>query len=166
MVAASRPPLRRVWANDFELRVGEDVFFPHADEWADFLPYLSVGDYLLALESDDRPILATVAGEFPEVAGNLREMVDTLSSQVVAWNWTDGGGRLLPQPADGGLLRLSHSELRWMLGAALGSRGTSDDPNAGPPSTSPSTDEREGASRGNGGSPRSARNSTARPKKR
>jgi hypothetical protein len=156
----TKPPLRRVYATDFEVVADGITYRPHASEWVDFTQNLSVGELIAALSVNDLDL-----SDEASVRQAFSAAMAQLTARVAGWNWTDQVGRPLPQPPEG-LERLDTAEIQWLQAAAIGKRGTSGDPNAGSPSTSPSMDEREGATRGSGTSPRSARNSTARPKRR
>lgn len=157
MYEQTKPPLRRVYATDFEVEVDGVTYRPHASEWVEFSPLMSVGEFLVAATSYEPPNNPVSEDEIRSAADAVESAIRQLETRLASWNFTDRSGRPIPQPRDGGLRALDLAEIHWLQGAVAGSRGTSGDPNAGSPSTSPSTGEAEGELLESGGSPESAK---------
>ena len=123
MPEQSKPPTtpRRIYAADLAVQQAGSTYYPHAEEWVEFIGRPSVGLYIKLVD----------LGRSPEGLALLHE-------HMSAWNWTnDAGEPYANPPALDDVYRMSEEELGWLL--AYAGREPSDLKNASTPSTNRST---------------------------
>lgn len=114
----TRPGPRRAFADDLEVVVDGESFFPHMSEWVDFRGgNQTVGDFLSSLEIKGTDLgEAAVDDEASRLAGlTFSAWIETIKDSIVGWNWTDATGKPFPSPPSvSDLRRLDFDELSWL----------------------------------------------------
>lgn len=118
MAEKKKVPLRRVYANDLEVELDGEKFYPHAGEYVEIRPFWTIDERQL----HDDFLSGKAAGD----AGTLQRTWDFLVARVVAWDWTDDLGEPMPQPSEAVLRRLANYEVFWLQKAVKGMAGTAE----------------------------------------
>ena len=127
---SKKPPAQRVPSDDCETTVAGVDYYPHAGEWIEIIPRLSVGEIRLfrslnalkpkldAIEGDD----GADADGIALMDDSFQEVLAVLRHRVLAWNWTDDAGDPYPQPRDepGVFEQLSIQEMYYLTAAMQG----------------------------------------------
>ena len=125
----SRPPLRRVYADDFTLSIDGVEYRPHAGEWVEYSVVGTVGAYLDLLRSRSVEVVPSSEESAEETAAFVERTREEVRRRLAAWDWTDmATGEPLPQPREGGIDRLSLAETLWLQAVLYGKAGA--DPKA------------------------------------
>jgi hypothetical protein len=126
----AKPAPRRIPSDDCAVVVDGTTYYPHEDEWVEFVGTLTVGD-LMALAQLERFGVELQAAEGDADQGiqtvrimdrYFRQVCDGLARRVTAWSWTDDLGRPLPDPAGDpeAFAALRPAELTYLIGLARG----------------------------------------------
>lgn len=149
MVPELRPtklPARRVESSNFTVEQDGVIYRPHAGEWVEFRGDGSLDNWLSQLAQarlmqELERLNALEQRSDLDVAEAIdlserieRTMLDTcrkIAGTIIAWNWTDNGGRPYPSVPTIDVLRsLSLDELRYLM-----AEGNVPDPKGIAPST-------------------------------
>lgn len=117
-------PTKTIVADDLEVEVDGEKFYPHAGESVTYrVKNLSLDNYLVQMKA------LSLQFALPEAAVdnkldyqaviNLEEaahkVLALLASQIVSWDWTDDLSEPYPSPPTPEILRtLSREEMRWL----------------------------------------------------
>lgn len=142
-----KPPVQRIPSDDFTMTVDGQEIHPHAGEWIDMIPVVTIklmraASPTVGLLADIEEIQAAGGNVPPELARRaaegMQEYYDELCSAIayvlVGWNWTGPAGRPLPQP-DGtaaSLRDLSMEEIQYLYRICRAGGATSDTPAPAP----------------------------------
>lgn len=138
MAKKSKPPVREVLADDFELEVDGQAYRPHVGEVVRFRGRATVGQLATALDLQAvNSMDLTDPDQARHVADRMREVVAGLAASIVSWTWTDDTDAPYPSPPDVAVLRrLSTEEIGWLTGAQAGGRRAGADGADGDPKDS------------------------------
>ena len=115
---------KRIACDECPAVMGEDVIYPHVDQWLDLLPLQSLGETFLMSEYSRLSVdLAAAEGDTDDMRDLNRKMIDTygeilemLAGRILAWNWTDAAGRELGDPTDPKSYRkITQTEMWWLV---------------------------------------------------
>ena len=121
----AKPLPVRVPSDDCVVTIDGDEYHPHEGEWVVILRGVSVGKInLLRRLNTMASKIAAVQGDTDEnqrvaeiVGAADDDAITMLRDRIVAWSWTDGLGRPLPQPIDDVAVfdRLAQEELYYLV---------------------------------------------------
>ena len=135
----SKIPPKRVASDDCAIyvdRVIEDgeitdegaPYYVHQGEWVELLPTTNL-DEMFALAG----VVASSDSDDPkriivDSAKAMKELFESLSLRIVAWNWTDNNFAPLDQPSDNPkvLEQITNDELMWLMSAVQGKETSAD----------------------------------------
>ena len=118
------PPTKRIACDECPAIVGEELVYPHVDQWIDLIPLSTMGE-MFTIGEYSRLIVDIAAAEGDEaetralnrkLLGNYGEIHEMLANRILAWNWTDAIGRELGDPTDPKSYRsLTQTEMWWLV---------------------------------------------------
>lgn len=143
MKERTKPPVRRVYADDLAVELDGQVVYPHAGEWVEFRGRPTVGQWMSDIEGlTFKADLESETGQEALLA-RYRGIIATVAKSIVAWNWTNDAGEPMAPPTAETLRECLFEELTWLQRAMGGRAGETLPLTDGSPSTAPSTDAEE-----------------------
>lgn len=104
-------PVKRISGDDYTVVLDGETYYPHADEWVELRTTQTIEDFALITQ------LSGAAGDdLTATLATMRTVRDALARRIIACEWTDVRGDLLPSPPTAADLdRLDLNEIAWLF---------------------------------------------------
>lgn len=121
---STSPLTKRIACDECPAVLGDEVIYPHVNQWVDLIPLSTLGEMFLMAEYSRLTVdIAAAEGEAEEMRDINRKMLgvygditEMLANRIVKWNWTDAVGRKLGKPSDSkSYSGLTLAEMWWLV---------------------------------------------------
>ena len=150
-VPMTKGPVLTVDCGDFEVKVGGEVYHPHAGETVTMAATSAMGDLTTMLELDKIEIKKDMTkAETAEAVRIIDRMGAHLEKAIIAWTWTNDADPPEPYPSPPTrevLAGLTMDEQAYLIRVSFGRASEATRKNGSSPSTSPSRRVRRAAAR-------------------